>query len=100
MGGINVFPARVRQVLLDHPQVTDAQVRLMTPDEGSRLKAFVVPSAGVDPVTLQADLWRWTESRLTAPERPKAFTLGEQLPRNAIGKLSDWPLRSPQPASP
>ena len=92
VGGTNVFPARVRQVLLDHPQVVDAQVRLMTPEEGARLKAFVVPLAGTDPVALWSDLWRWTESRLRAPERPKAFTVGDQLPRNAVGKLSDWPL--------
>ena len=100
VGGTNVYPARVRQVLLDHPQVTDAQVRLMTPEEGSRLKAFGVPSASVDPVALQADLWRWTESRPTSPERPKAFTVGELLHRNAMGKLSDWPLGFTQPAPP
>ena len=100
VGGTNVYPARVRQVLLDHPQVTEAQVRLMTADEGSRLKAYVVPSADVDPVALQAELWHWTASRLTAPERPKAFTVGELLPRNAIGKLSDWPLGLAQPAPP
>ena len=91
VGGTNVFPARVRQVLLKHPQVADAQVRLMTPEEGSRLKAFVVPAPGTDREILQTELWQWTESRLTAPERPKAFTLGFQLPRNLIGKLSDWP---------
>jgi acyl-coenzyme A synthetase/AMP-(fatty) acid ligase len=92
VGGTNVFPARVRQVLLDHPQVADAQVRLMSPDEGSRLKAFVVPTPDTDPVALRSELWRWTESRLTVPERPKAFRIGAQLPRNAMGKLSDWPL--------
>ena len=92
VGGVNVFPARVRQVLLDHPQVREAQVRLMTPAQGSRLKAFVVPAQGTDPVALQAALWRWTESRLTAPERPKAFTFGEQLPRGVMGKAADWPL--------
>ena len=92
VGGINVFPARVRQVLLDHPQVTDARIRLMTPNEGSRLKAFVVTAPGCDPVALRSDLWAWTEARLTAPERPKSFTFGEHLPRNAMGKLSDWPL--------
>ncbi|MBC7941380.1 MAG: 4-coumarate--CoA ligase, partial [Chitinophagaceae bacterium] len=80
------------RVLLDHPQVSDAVVRLMTPEEGSRLKAFVVPAPDTDPTSLQADLWRWTESRLTAPERPKAFTVGEELPRSVMGKLSDWPL--------
>lgn len=92
VGGTNVFPARVRQVLLDHPQVRDAAVRLMAPEEGSRLKAFVVPAPGTDPTALRADLWRWSESRLTAPERPKAFQIGDELPRNTMGKLSDWPL--------
>jgi len=99
VGGTNVFPARVRQLLLDHPQVADAQVRLMRPEEGSRLKAFVVPSTGADPEVLRSELWRWTESRLTAPERPKAFAMGYQLPRNAMGKLSDWPLDASLPAS-
>ena len=99
VGGTNVFPARVRQVLLDHPQVADAQVRLMRPEEGSRLKAFVVPSAGADPEVLRSALWRWTESRLTAPERPKAFTVGHQLPRSAMGKLSDWPMDASLPTA-
>ncbi len=97
VGGINVFPDRVRKVLLDHPQVADVQVRLMTPEEGSRLKAFVVPAPGIDAMALRSDLWVWTESRLTAPERPKAFTVGHQLPRNDMGKLSDWSLTMPQP---
>lgn len=97
VGGTNVFPERVRQVLLDHPQVVDAQVRLMTPEEGTRLKAFVVPAAGTDELALRSELWRWTESRLPAPERPKAFAVGDRLPRNALGKLSDWPLDAAPP---
>lgn len=92
VGGTNVYPARVRQVLLDHAQVSDAVVRMMTPEEGSRLKAFVVPAPGTDHTALHADLWRWSESRLTAPERPKAFKFGDQLPLNVMGKLSDWPV--------
>jgi long-chain acyl-CoA synthetase len=31
VGGVNVFPERVRQVLLEHPLVVDAAVRLMRP---------------------------------------------------------------------
>jgi len=92
VGGTNVFPARVRQVLLDHPQVSDAVVRMMTSEEGSRLKAFVVPAPGADATALRAELWRWSASRLTAPERPKAFRIGDELPRDVMGKLSDWPL--------
>ncbi|WP_395704257.1 4-coumarate--CoA ligase [Aquabacterium sp.] len=92
VGGTNVFPSQVRQVLLSHPQVADAAVRLMAPEEGSRLKAFIVPKPGADHDGLRAELWRWTESRLSAPARPKAYTMGEQLPRGAMGKAADWPL--------
>lgn len=92
VGGVNVFPARVRQVLLEHPEVADAAVRLMRPDEGARLKAFVVPRAGTDGADLMRRLRGWTDSRLAAPERPKALTAGPQLPRNAMGKLADWSI--------
>lgn len=92
VGGTNVFPSQVRQVLLSHPQVADAVVRLMAPEEGVRLKAFVVPAPGVDLASLRDDLWRWSEARLSAPARPKAYTMGDGLPRNAMGKLSDWPI--------
>ena len=92
VGGTNVFPSRVREVLLAHPQVSDAAVRLMTSEASSRLKAFVVPAAGTDVVALIPELLRWTETRLSVPERPKAFSVGDQLPRNALGKLTDWSL--------
>jgi len=92
VGGVNVFPARVRQVLLAHPEVEDAAVRLMRPDEGARLKAFVVPRAGTDGADLVGRLRTWLDGQLAAPERPKALSTGLRLPRNAMGKLTDWDI--------
>jgi len=92
VAGTNVYPARVRDLLCQHPQVADAAVRRMAAHEGDRLKAFVVPRPGADWPALQAALWGWTAARLSAPETPKAFTLGEQLPVNAMGKPADWPI--------
>lgn len=91
VAGVNVFPEHVREVLLQHPQVADAAVRLMKRHEGERLKAFVVPVAGADPAVLIADLSRWTTARLSAPERPKSFAIGAQLPVDERSKLADWP---------
>ena len=91
VGGINVFPARVRQTLLDHPQVADAAVRLMNPLVGSRLKAFVVPTADASWPVLRAELERWVQSRLAAEERPRSFTAGSRLPMSDRSKLIDWP---------
>ncbi|MGJ7914133.1 AMP-binding enzyme [Massilia sp. LXY-6] len=89
VGGINVFPERAREALLAHPLVEDAAVRLMRPDEGQRLKAFVVPRPGAGAAFAQ-ELRAWLDARLTPLERPKAITLGERLPRGALGKPADW----------
>jgi 4-coumarate--CoA ligase len=44
VAGVNVSPGRVREVLAAHPGVRDCAVRPMAPQEGARLKAFVVPA--------------------------------------------------------
>ena len=63
----------------------------MRRDEGSRLKAFVVPRAAhIDRDKLQTQLVAWTRERLDSPERPLAFSFGSQLPRQSNGKLADW----------
>ena len=90
VGGMNVFPAYVADVLALHPHVREAAVRLMRPDEGRRLKAFVVAESGADVEALRAGLPGWIAERLTAPERPVAWTFGPRLPRQASGKPADW----------
>jgi long-chain acyl-CoA synthetase len=91
VGGINVFPQHVGNVLKRHPKVHDAAVRLMRPEEGNRLKAYVVPAPDVrDAGALLAELNAWIDSVLPAPERPKSITFGAALPRSATGKLCDW----------
>jgi len=90
VGGINVFPSRVRDVLLQHPEVADAAVRLVTLQDSARLKAFVVPRADADTADLIPRLDSWLAPRLSTAERPRAFVLGAELPRNAQGKLVDW----------
>lgn len=88
VGGTNVFPAYVADVLRMHPAVLDASVRLMRPDEGTRLKAFVVLRDGA--LASQQALRDWCAQRLSVPERPAALTFGQRLPRQASGKPADW----------
>lgn len=90
VGGTNVFPAYVADVLAQHPHVHEAAVRLMRPDEGRRLKAYVVARPGVDVDALRAGLPAWAAQRLAPPERPVAWTFGPRLPRQASGKPADW----------
>ncbi|MEW7847108.1 AMP-binding protein [Massilia aurea] len=93
VGGVNVFPGYVAEVLRLHPAVLDASVRRMRPDEGGRLKAFIVPRDGAA-ADLQAALHDWLRERLSAAECPAAYTFGPRLPRGASGKLTDWIIDS------
>ena len=92
VAGVNVFPTKIRGVLLDHPDVRDAAVRRISDDALGRLKAFIVPrDERAGDATLHAELDAWVSSRLSAPERPRSFTFGNTIPVQASGKLSDWP---------
>ena len=89
IGGTNVFPDRVRDVLLAHADVAEAAVRLDVAT--GRLKAFVVPKGGDAGGTVLADdLDRWCGARVPDVERPRRFAVGASLPRTALGKLADW----------
>lgn len=96
VGGTNVFPGYVAEVLRMHPAVAEAAVRLMRPDEGRRLKAFIVPHTAYQgrAADLCEDLSRWVGERLATAERPAAWTVGERLPRQASGKPADWIIDS------
>jgi long-chain acyl-CoA synthetase len=88
VGGTNVFPLLVRDALLAFDGIADAAVRF-EPSTG-RLKAFIVPAPEAQRDTLIEQVDRWCGQRLTNVERPRRFTLGDALPRDAIGKLADW----------
>jgi 4-coumarate--CoA ligase (photoactive yellow protein activation family) len=97
VGGVNVFPAYVAEVLCMHPRVLEASVRPMRPDEGRRLKAFVVPAGDAGPAPCEAlrdELLAWCAERLTTPERPASISFGERLPTQASGKPADWIIDS------
>jgi 4-coumarate--CoA ligase (photoactive yellow protein activation family) len=95
VGGVNVFPARVAALLREHPRVADCAVRLMRPEEGARLKAFVTPRGTELPdAALARELKLWVARRLEPASRPKSYTFGQSLPTTPSGKLTDWNISS------
>lgn len=93
VAGQNVYPQRIAQTLMSHPCIQHCAVRLMRPDEGMRLKAFIVP-ADNNPKTLAQlqpkALREWCSARLDPPSIPRLFALGSELPQTPMGKSSDW----------
>lgn len=89
VAGINVFPKRVETVLGSHPAVKACKVRLMRPEEGERLKAFVVLNEGYRPDHVGI-IRTFLAQRLTVHEIPRTFTFGPELPVSTLGKDADW----------
>lgn len=95
VAGINVYPSRVRDALLAHEAVADCAVRLMRPEEGRRLKAFVVLQPGwkADPGIREA-LRAHLALLLSHLEQPASIIFGFELPKNELGKAADWTIPS------
>ena len=89
VGGENIYPKRVEHVLASHPAVKECRVRLMRPEEGERLKAFVVLKEGIGPEQLE-NIRTFLTQHLTAHEMPRTYTFGEMLPVSGLGKETDW----------
>lgn len=89
VAGVNVSPKKVEHVILQHPAIKECRVRLMRPDEGQRLKAFLVLQEGYEESVLP-EVRHYLTQQLSSHEMPRSFTIGAQLPRNAMGKDADW----------
>ena len=90
VGGHNVWPAWVEAQLMRHPAVKEASVRLNDKIEPRRLKAFVVLRTP-DSTNERRAFEEWAAQSLPAYAAPCAVSYGNELPRNLLGKASDWP---------
>ena len=89
-GGENIYPAEIENVLVAHPNVSEAGVCGQEHAEwGSVPVAFVVVTGDVTAEELQL----FCEERLARYKVPKEFRFVDKLPRNASNKLLRRELR-------
>ncbi|GAA1226375.1 FadD3 family acyl-CoA ligase [Prauserella halophila] len=94
VGGFNVYPAEVENVLSTHPDVVEAAV-VGIPDDrlGSVPRAYLVARAGV---TVDEDATiAWCRERLANFKVPREVIALTELPRNASGKVLKRELTGP-----
>lgn len=92
VGGYNVYPREVEEVLYQHPNIVEAAV-IGVPDaeQGEVVKAFVVTKH--DGVTKE-DIRAYTQTKLAKYKQPTYIEIIEELPRNTTGKILRTLLKS------
>jgi len=88
-GGVNIYPAEVDAVLLEHPAVGDAAT-IGVPDEewGEQVKSIIEVQPGVEPTDDLADeLIAFCRERLAHFKCPRTVDFIDTLPRHDNGKI-------------
>ena len=93
VGGFNVYPAEVENMMLAHPAVGQVAV-IGVPDErlGEVGMAWVVAAPGSAPVA--DEIVAWCRERMANYKAPRSVVLVDELPFNAAGKVMKDDLRS------
>ena len=98
VGGINVYPREVEDVLMSHPAVVDAAV-IGVPEErrGEVPFAFVVLAEGA--TATEAELLDHCRTNLARFKVPSGIEFRKELPKTMIGKVLRKDLRAGRAAA-
>jgi len=94
-GGVNIYPAEIEAVLVQHPAVEDVAVFGVPNEEfGEEVKAVVKLTADATPdETLSAELIEYCRAHLAHYKAPRSIDYEADLPRHETGKLYKRLLR-------
>lgn len=93
VGGYNVYPREVEEVLYTHRSIVEAAViGVPDPDFGEAILSFVVAKDG-ETIT-EEQLLQFCEKRLAKYKIPKAIEFLDELPKNTTGKILRRSLKS------
>jgi long-chain acyl-CoA synthetase len=94
-GGVNIYPAEVDAVLLEHPAVGDAAtIGVPNPEWGEEVKAVVELQPGVEPSDeLAKELLEFCRGKLSSFKCPRSVDFVDELPRQDNGKIYKRLLR-------
>ncbi len=87
VGGLNVFPAEIENVLKQHPLVYEvAAVGVPDKDRGAEIRAFVVLAGSA--AVAEKELISFCRQRLASYKVPRAVAFRQSLPKTSTGKIA------------
>ncbi|MEQ6377214.1 fatty acid--CoA ligase family protein [Bacillaceae bacterium S4-13-56] len=91
IGGYNVYPREVEEVLYQHEDVVEvAVIGAPDPNTGECIKAYVVKK---NPELTEQDLHDYCKERLAKYKLPSSIEFLDELPKNTTGKILRRSLR-------
>ncbi|HYZ92915.1 MAG TPA: AMP-binding protein [Actinomycetota bacterium] len=96
-GGVNIYPAEIESVLINHPAIADVAAFGVPNEEfGEEVKVAVQLAEGAErSVDLEADLKKFAKEKLAGYKNPRSWDFVEEFPRTPTGKLQKRLLRDP-----
>jgi len=96
-GGVNIYPAEIESVLLQHPKVADAAAfGIPNEDWGEEVKAVIEPVEGaVGGPALAQEILDFCKDQLAKFKTPRSIDFVDEMPRDPNGKLYKRKLRDP-----
>lgn len=92
VGGFNIYPRDIEEVLYDHPKVMDAAVAgINDPYRGETIKAYIVLKDGES--MTEEEITEHCKTNLAAFKVPKLYEFRAELPKTKIGKVLRRMLR-------
>lgn len=86
VGGINVYPSEVENVLLQHPAVADcAVIGKPDPERGEVPVAVIIPKSGTEPDP--REIMAFVRQRMANFKVPREVIFRQELPRSNTGKV-------------
>lgn len=85
VGGYNVYPREVEEVLYRHPEVAEAVViGVPDPNTGEAVQCYVVPKKKT---LTEEDILSHCTQHLAKYKRPSSIIFLEEIPKNSTGKI-------------
>jgi long-chain acyl-CoA synthetase len=93
-GGVNIYPAEIEKILVQHPAIIDAAVIGIPQDDfGEQPMAFIAAEPAAE--LTEKDVLEFLQGRLASYKKPRRFAFVDQLPVNPMGKVLKNVLRAP-----